>query len=83
MPDDKWTDDQDFQMGTVKVGGDAIKVEEKEDDNKQKSARDGYMDIYDSKDQEYKDRIVTHATCLEFETFPIQGLPAKPTGLGA
>ena len=37
----------------------------------------------DSKDQEYKDRIVTHATCLEFETFPIQGLPAKPTGLGA
>ena len=37
MPDDKWTDDQDFQMGTVKVGGDAIKVEEKEDDNKQKS----------------------------------------------
>ena len=46
-------------------------------------ARDGYMDIYDSKDQEYKDRLVTHATCLEFETFPIQGLPAKPTGLGA
>ena len=37
MPDDKWTDDQDFQMGTVKVGGAAIKVEEKEDDNKQKS----------------------------------------------
>ena len=47
------------------------------------TARDGYMDIYVSKDQEYKDRIVTHATCLEFETFPIQGLPAKPTGLGA
>tara|TARA_R100001163_G_scaffold57308_1_gene45226 strand:- start:225 stop:359 length:135 start_codon:yes stop_codon:yes gene_type:complete len=37
MSDNKWTDDQDFQMGTVKVGGDAIKVEEKEDDNKQKS----------------------------------------------
>ena len=37
MPDDKWSDNQDFQMGKVKVGGDAIKVEEKEDDNKQKA----------------------------------------------
>ena len=37
MPEDIWTESQDFQMGTVKVGGDAVKVEEKEDDNKQKS----------------------------------------------
>ena len=37
MPEDKWTESQDFHMGTVKVGGDAVKVEEKEDDNKQKS----------------------------------------------
>jgi hypothetical protein len=47
------------------------------------AARDGYMDVYNSKDKEYKDRIITHATCLEFETFPVQGLPAEPIGLGA
>jgi|TARA_R100000781_G_C4037010_1_gene112655 hypothetical protein len=34
MSEDKWTEDQDFQMGKVKIGGDAVKVE---DDGKQKS----------------------------------------------
>ena len=46
-------------------------------------ARDGYMATYDSRDQDYKDKLITHAICLEFETFPVQGLPAEPTGLGA
>jgi hypothetical protein len=34
MNNQPWTDDQMFQMGIVKVGGDAVKVEEpKEEDN--------------------------------------------------
>ena len=46
-------------------------------------ARDGYMATYNSKNQDYKDKLVTDALCLEFETFPVKGLPAKPSGLGA
>ena len=46
-------------------------------------ARDGYMAQYNSKDQNYKDKLITEAVCLEFETFPVIGLPAKPIGLGA
>ena len=46
-------------------------------------AREGYMATYNGKDQNYKDKLITDAVCLEFETFPVIGLPAKPTGLGA
>ena len=45
-------------------------------------ARDGYMATYNGKDQDYKDKLITEAVCLEFETFSIPGLPAEPVGLG-
>ena len=45
-------------------------------------ARDGYMAQYNSKDQNYKDNLIADATCLEFKTFPIKGLPAESIGLG-
>jgi len=46
-------------------------------------ARDGYMEAYGNKDQEYKDKLITEAVCLEFESFSIKGLDAAPVGLGA
>ena len=46
-------------------------------------ARDEYMATYNGKDQNYKDKLTTEAVCLEFETFPVLGLPAEPIGLGA
>mgnify|MGYP003139356141 CR=1 FL=1 len=46
-------------------------------------ARNEYVTTYNSKDQNYKDKLVTDAVCLEFETFPVLGLPAEPIGLGA
>jgi len=46
-------------------------------------AREGYMATYNGKDQNYKDKLITDAVCLEFETFPVIGLPANPIGLGA
>ena len=33
MENNKWTEDQQFQMGIVKVGGDAVKVEGPKEDN--------------------------------------------------
>ena len=45
-------------------------------------ARDGYVATYNSKDQDYKDKLITDAVCLEFETFPVLGLPAERIGLG-
>ena len=33
MNNQPWTDDQMFQMGIVKIGGDAVKVEEPKEDN--------------------------------------------------
>tara|TARA_X000001388_G_C2228715_1_gene122234 strand:- start:35 stop:277 length:243 start_codon:yes stop_codon:yes gene_type:complete len=45
-------------------------------------AREGYMATYHAKDQSYKDKLHADATCLEFESFPIQGLPGKPIGMG-
>jgi len=32
MDNNKWTEDQQFSMGIVKIGGDAVKVEEEKDD---------------------------------------------------
>ena len=37
MDKNKWTEDQQFSMGIVKIGGDAVKVEEKEDGDKAES----------------------------------------------
>ena len=33
-----------------------------------------YLNYYEAKPQEYKDRIKTDAFCLPFEAFPIKGL---------
>ena len=33
-----------------------------------------YLNFYQQKPQEYKDRVVTDAFCLPFEAFPIKGL---------
>ena len=33
-----------------------------------------YLNYYEFKPQEYKDRVVTDAFCLPFEAFPIKGL---------
>jgi hypothetical protein len=37
-------------------------------------ALDGYMNAYNSKPQDYKDKLVTEAFCIPFESFPIKGL---------
>ena len=33
-----------------------------------------YLNYYEAKPQEYKDRIKTNAFCLPFDAFPIKGL---------
>ena len=35
-------------------------------------ALDGYMNTYDSKPQDYKDKMKTEAFCIPFESFPIE-----------
>ena len=37
-------------------------------------ALDGYMRIYESKPESYKQGLVTEAFCLPFNAFPIPGL---------
>ena len=34
-------------------------------------ARDGYIDAYNNKTQEYKDSITTDAHCIPFDAFPL------------
>jgi len=34
-------------------------------------ARDGYIDAYNNKTQEYKDLIITEAHCIPFDAFPL------------
>ena len=34
-------------------------------------ARDGYMDAYHNKEQEYKDSMITDAHCIPFDAFPL------------
>ena len=38
------------------------------------TARDRYMNAYESKDLVYKSNIKTEAFCLPFESFPIAGI---------
>ena len=38
MENNKMTPPVDFQMGKVKIGGDAVKVEEPKEDNEEKKA---------------------------------------------
>ena len=35
-------------------------------------AHDKYMNAYDSKPQNFKDKMVTEAFCIPFESFPIE-----------
>tara|TARA_R110000751_G_scaffold12579_1_gene43115 strand:- start:108 stop:341 length:234 start_codon:yes stop_codon:yes gene_type:complete len=39
-------------------------------------AREGYMEAFEAKPQEYKDKLVTEAFCFPFESFPIKGMQA-------
>jgi hypothetical protein len=41
------------------------------------TARDGYMNAYESKDLIYKSNMKTEAFCLPFESFPIAGIIKK------
>ena len=41
-------------------------------------ARDGYIDAYNNKTQEYKDLIITEAHCISFDAFPL----IKTKGIG-
>ena len=34
-------------------------------------ARDGYMEAYYGKDQQYKDQIISEAHCISFDAFPL------------
>ena len=38
------------------------------------TARDGYNNAYESKNQSYKDKLVTKSTCIPFDAFPMIGL---------
>ena len=37
-------------------------------------AQTGYLNVYEAKPQDYKDKLVTDAYCLSFDAFPIKGL---------
>ena len=41
-------------------------------------ALDGYMNAYNSKPQDYKDKLITNAYCVPFESFPLTSM--KSTG---
>tara|TARA_R100001086_G_C11810523_1_gene251400 strand:- start:912 stop:1142 length:231 start_codon:yes stop_codon:yes gene_type:complete len=43
------------------------------------TARDGYMDAYKTKEEQYKDSIITKAFCIPFDAFPL----VKTKGIGA
>jgi hypothetical protein len=34
-------------------------------------AKNGYMEAYANKDQEYKDKLITNAYCVPFDSFPL------------
>jgi len=35
------------------------------------TAKEGYMKAYDNKEQEYKDKVITDAYCIPFNSFPL------------
>ncbi len=37
-------------------------------------AKEGYMKNYNNRDQEYKNRIVTNAYCIPFDSFPLTSM---------
>ena len=40
-------------------------------------ARDGYMEAYEAKPDEYKRTMKTEAFCIPFDSFPIIGMPSQ------
>ena len=42
-----------------------------------------FLNAYETKPQEYKDRVLTETFCLPFDAFPIQGMNYKGTKFGA
>ena len=43
------------------------------------AARGGYMEAYEAKSLEYRERLTTESFCIPFESFPIVGM-APTTG---
>ena len=43
-------------------------------------AREGYMEAFQAKSQEYRDGMKTEVFCIPFESFPIKGMPS-PIGV--
>jgi len=37
-------------------------------------AKNGYMEAYANKDQEYKDKLITEAFCVPFDAFPLTSM---------
>ena len=46
-------------------------------------AQTGYLNVYEAKPQNYKDKLVTEAYCLSFDSFPIKGMNHKDTSFDA
>ena len=46
-------------------------------------AQTGYLNVYEAKPQDYKDKLVTEAYCLSFDSFPIKGMNYKESSFGA
>ena len=40
-------------------------------------AKEGYMQAFEAKPEEYKDKVKTDAFCVPFDSFPIKGLPPQ------
>ena len=46
-------------------------------------AQTGYLNVYEAKPQNYKDKLVTEAYCLSFDSFPIKGMNYNESSFGA
>ena len=40
-------------------------------------AREGFMEAFEAKSQEYKDEAKTEAFCIPFDSFPIKGMASS------
>ena len=40
-------------------------------------AKESYMQAFEAKPEEYKDKVKTDAFCVPFDSFPIKGLPPQ------
>ena len=44
-------------------------------------AKESYLTVYKSRPQEYKDKLITEAYCLSFDSFPVKGMNYKESSL--